>query len=75
MDGWMAVNIASRLESMSKKLGWTIVASRNTVEASGAGVMTGSTEMVTPSGRAADIEAMEVLGIDDELEVKKEEDS
>jgi class 3 adenylate cyclase/CHASE2 domain-containing sensor protein len=58
------VNIASRLESMSKKLGWNIVASRATVDAAGAGIKIGRTESITPSGRAGEIEIVEILGIE-----------
>ena len=35
------VNTASRLEGLTKKLGWTIVASSATIEAAGPGVVTG----------------------------------
>jgi len=52
------------LESMSKKLGWNIVASRATVDAAGAGIKIGRTESVTPSGRAGEIEIVEILGIE-----------
>ncbi len=58
------VNIASRLESMSKKLGWNIVASRATVDGAGPGIKIGRTESVTPSGRAGEIEIVEILGIE-----------
>lgn len=55
------VNIAARLESLSKKLGWTIVASRASIKAAGNGVSWGKTEMVTPLGRIGKLEVMELL--------------
>ncbi|QTA78336.1 Adenylate/guanylate cyclase domain-containing protein, CHASE2 domain-containing [Desulfonema limicola] len=60
------VNIASRLESMSKKLGWTIVAGRDTISAAGVEVKTGRTQIIQPTGRAGQIEVFEVLDINTE---------
>ncbi|NJL59493.1 MAG: adenylate/guanylate cyclase domain-containing protein [Desulfobacteraceae bacterium] len=54
------VNIASRLESMSKKLGWTIVASRITADAAGSDISIGRSEKVIPSGRTGEIEVVEI---------------
>jgi len=60
------VNIASRLEGMSKKLGWTIVASRDTISAADNDVKTGRTEIIQPSGRTGQIEILEVLDVNTE---------
>ncbi len=57
------VNVASRLESMCKKLGWTIVASRETAMEAGQDAAVGRSEMVTPTGRAENIEVVEILGM------------
>jgi len=59
------VNIASRLESASKKLGWDIVASGAAVKAAGAGVHAGATATITVRGREAPIEVIEVLALAD----------
>ena len=56
------VNAASRLESLTKELGWTIVASHSTVEAA-PGVVTGRQEIRTVKGRQAPLEVFEVLGL------------
>ena len=57
------VNTAARLEGMSKKLGWTIVASRATLKASGPGVVTGGRETLTVKGRKEPVEVHEVLDL------------
>lgn len=57
------VNAASRLESLTKELGWTIVASHSTIEAA-PGVVTGRQEIRTVKGRQAPLEVFEVLGLD-----------
>lgn len=57
------VNIASRLESMCKKLGWTIVISRETAAAAGNDLVIGKTDTVTPTGRTGQIEVLELLDI------------
>ncbi len=47
------VNIAARLESLCKTLGWTIVASKKTVDMAGENrIITGSTKKVQPTGRS-----------------------
>lgn len=58
------VNTASRLEGMTKELGWTIVASRATVEAAGPGVFTGRKETVSLKGRDKPVEVFEVIGLE-----------
>jgi len=55
------VNIASRLEGMSKTLGWIIVASRNTILEAGSGIVTGASETIFVKGRHGPIEVVEVL--------------
>ncbi|MBL8378859.1 MAG: adenylate/guanylate cyclase domain-containing protein [Burkholderiales bacterium] len=55
------VNIASRLEGLTKELGWPIVASRTTVTAAGAAVATGGTSNVTVKGRSEPVEVVEIL--------------
>ena len=55
------VNAASRLESLTKELGWTIVASQSTIAAA-PGVMTGRQETRQVKGRHEPLEVFEVLG-------------
>jgi len=59
------VNTASRLEGLTKELGWTIVASRSTIEAA-AGVTSGRQDTRTVKGRQEPIEVFEVLGLEEE---------
>ena len=58
------VNTASRLEGMTKELGWRIVASRATVEAAGPGVFTGRKETASLKGRDKPVEVFEVIGLE-----------
>lgn len=55
------VNTASRLEGLTKELGWPIVASRVTVAAAGPGVPTGGTSSVTVKGRSEPVEVVQIL--------------
>ncbi|QLA18354.1 adenylate/guanylate cyclase domain-containing protein [Desulfolutivibrio sulfoxidireducens] len=58
------VNAASRLEGLCKDLRWTIVASRETVEAAGPGVLTGGMEPAQRvKGRKEGIDVFEILGM------------
>ncbi|MBU1698301.1 MAG: adenylate/guanylate cyclase domain-containing protein [Proteobacteria bacterium] len=57
------INIASRLEGLCKKLGWTIVASRTTIKAFEYEVLFGRKEKIQPRGRSGSIEIVEVLGM------------
>jgi adenylate cyclase len=59
------VNTASRLEGLTKELGWKIVASRHTLEEAGAGVQSGGASSVMVKGRAGEIEVAEILGVAD----------
>jgi len=57
------VNTASRLESLTKELGWTIVASAPTIKAAGPGVVTGGAKQVRVKGRQEPVEVLEVKGL------------
>ena len=57
------VNIASRLENLTKDLGWAIVASSVTIQAAGPGVVTGKQENVTVKGRKESVQVYEVIGL------------
>jgi adenylate cyclase len=57
------VNTASRLEGLTKELGWAIVASRDTIEKASPGVMTGGYEKMLVKGRKQSIEVFEVVGL------------
>jgi adenylate cyclase len=57
------VNLASRLESLSKELGWAIVVSSATIQAAGSSVMTGKQEKVTVKGRKEYTQVYEVIGL------------
>ncbi len=56
------VNTASRLEGLTKELGWTIVASRSTIDAA-PGVVTGGQDTRAVKGRQERIQVFEVLGL------------
>ncbi len=60
------VNTASRLEGLTKELGWIIVASSATIHAVDQDVLTGRQEKVTVKGREGKIEVFEVIGIQTE---------
>ena len=57
------VNIASRLEGLTKEFGWTIVASAETIAAAGPGVRTVRRQRVTVKGRDEGVEVFEVIGL------------
>jgi len=57
------VNLASRLENLTKDLGWAIVASSATIQAAGPSVMTGKQENVTVKGRKEYAQVYEVIGL------------
>ena len=54
------VNVASRLESASKTLGWRIVASAATVQAAGSGLRLGARQSVSLKGKANAIDVFEI---------------
>jgi class 3 adenylate cyclase len=57
------VNLASRLENLTKDLGWAIVASNVTVQEAGSSVMTGNQEKVAVKGRKEYVQVYEVIGL------------
>ncbi len=57
------VNLASRLENLTKDLGWAIVASSVTIQAAGPSVVTGKQENVTVKGRKEYVQVYEVIGL------------
>jgi adenylate cyclase len=57
------VNTASRLESLTKELGWTIVASSTTIDAAGPGVSIGKSGKMPVKGREKYVEVFEVIGL------------
>jgi adenylate cyclase len=57
------VNLASRIEGLTKELGWSIVASSATIDAVGPSVITDRREKVTVKGREEYVEVFEVLGM------------
>jgi adenylate cyclase len=59
------VNIASRLEGLSKSLGWIIVASQETILAAGPGVVIGRQAEVSLKGRKKSVAVLEVLDINE----------
>jgi len=59
------VNAASRLEGVTKEIHCVFVASKATVDAAGAGVVTGKRETVLVKGKEEPIEVFEVLRLDD----------
>ncbi len=61
-----AVNLASRLESLTKELNWVIVASGATIDAAGPGVVTGGRDKVLVKGREGYVEILEVIGLEPE---------
>lgn len=60
------VNTASRLEGLTKELGWTIVVSSETIKAAGPGVVTGRREKLKVKGRQETVEVFELLGLESE---------
>lgn len=58
------VNLASRLEGLTKEMGCPIVASRATVEAAGSGVILGRRETVKVKGRSETVEVFEILDME-----------
>jgi adenylate cyclase len=60
------VNTASRLEGLTKELGWTIVASSDTMNAANSTASTGKREKISVKGREGHIEVFEVIGLKSE---------
>lgn len=57
------VNTASRLESASKDLKWTIVASAETITAASTHVLTDGHDNIAVKGRQQEVEVFEVVGV------------
>lgn len=57
------VNIASRLEGLTKETGWDLVASKSVIEAAGPDVAVGSKKEVFVKGRKQSVEVCEIIGI------------
>lgn len=57
------VNLASRLEGATKDAGCVILASKDTVQAAGAGVTTGHTDTIMVKGRGQAVQVFEVLDL------------
>jgi adenylate cyclase len=58
------VNIASRLESLTKELGWAVIASAPTIEAAGAAVKTRGEMEARLKGREKAVWVYEVVGLE-----------
>jgi class 3 adenylate cyclase len=59
------VNLASRLEGMTKGTGCAILASRDTVAEAGAAAVTGTLHSLTVKGRTQAVDAFEVVAVKD----------
>jgi serine/threonine-protein kinase PpkA len=70
-----SVNIASRLQTASKELGWTVVASADTARLAGSGVEKGREQVIRIRGRAQSVGACEVLNYRAEMDLQLGADS
>ena len=59
------VNTASRVEGLTKELGWTIVATAATIKAAGPGILTGGSKELRVKGRQEPVEVLEVKGLEE----------
>jgi adenylate cyclase len=59
-----AVNIASRLENLTKEMGWTIIASEQVIAAAGPGVKTGGKREARLKGKEEPVRIYEVRGLE-----------
>ncbi|GAB2591718.1 hypothetical protein GCM10027034_25450 [Ramlibacter solisilvae] len=57
------VNVAARLQSASKELGWTVIASQATLERAGPGVQTGGITWTEVRGKHGFVEVAEITGL------------
>ena len=57
------VNLASRIEGMTKPMGCDILISRDTLDAADGRAVTGRSDLVNVKGRGAPVELFEVLGL------------
>jgi serine/threonine-protein kinase PpkA len=58
------VNMAARLETASKELGWTVVASSAVLESAGQGVLTGGITSLEVRGKNGFMDVAEIVGLD-----------
>lgn len=58
------VNVASRLEGLTKVLGWQIVASAETLTAAGPGVVVGGRQGAQVKGRLGEVQVVEILNLE-----------
>ena len=65
------VNVAARLESASKELGWTVVASSVALRQAGEGVQTGGMTSLAVRGKNAFVDVAEIMGLVTNLEDKR----
>jgi class 3 adenylate cyclase len=65
------VNTASRLEGLSKELGWTIVASSRTIETAGPGVVTGGRKELKVKGRREAVAVAEVQSLEEDEPIRE----
>lgn len=60
------VNLASRLEGMTKVVGCVILASQDTLDSAGSGFTLGSASTINVKGRAQPVDVREVVSIEDQ---------
>jgi class 3 adenylate cyclase len=65
------VNTAARLETASKELGWTVVASDAVLKKSGGGVQTGGMTSLAVRGRNGYVDVAEIVGLVTNLDDKR----
>jgi adenylate cyclase len=58
------VNTASRMESASKSMGWTIVVSDETIRIAGPDIQTGRTDTISVKGRDGQVKVHELIGLE-----------
>jgi adenylate cyclase len=58
------VNVASRLEGMTKLVHCAVLASADTLRLAGPGIQTGNTHSLAIKGRQKEVEAVAILGIE-----------
>ena len=61
-----SVNLASRLEGMTKVVGCVILASQDTLDSAGAGFVLGNAATISVKGRAQPVDVREVVSIEDQ---------
>ncbi len=60
-----SVNLASRLEGMTKTVGCVILASRDALESAGSGFALGKASTITVKGRTQPVDVFEILGFEE----------